>query len=75
MENRSFRRLVKQLITSWIGRQNCHCREELTQLNGKLHQVGELIDILAREMSRQGKRLKGIGQAIGYVEPKSNEEG
>lgn len=65
MENRSFRRLVRQLFSSWIKRQNCHCRRELTKFAEQLQEVEELIEVMAREMARQGKRMKSIGEAVG----------
>lgn len=63
--NRSFRRLVKQLISGWIKYWNCHCDEDLKAHSAHLQEADDLIDIIAREVARQRKRLDAIGKAVG----------
>ena len=73
VENRSFRRVVKRLISSWIKRQNCRCRKELSKFSLQLEQMDDLIEIIAREVARQGKWLDAIGKVVGCGNQESNE--
>ena len=73
VENRSFRRMVKRLIASWIKRQNCRCRKELSKFSEQLEQMDDLIEIIAREVARQGKRLDAIGKAVDCGNQNVNE--
>jgi len=57
-QNRSLRRWVKQVFSSFIKRQNCNCAEGIEKVLEKIGELQELIEIMAREMHRQGEQGK-----------------
>lgn len=52
---RALRRWVRQLLVSWIKRQNCECQEEMQKVIEKLESLEESIEIIAREIARWAK--------------------
>jgi hypothetical protein len=57
-QNGYFRRLVRHLFLSWIKRQNSNYLDEIEKIVGKLGDIEESIEIIAREIARQAKRIK-----------------
>jgi hypothetical protein len=54
-QNRSFRRWVKQVFSSFIKRQNHNCLEQIFE---KLQNIEASIEIIARQIARQIKSDK-----------------
>jgi hypothetical protein len=54
--HRSFRRSVRQLFASLLKRQNRCCLAEAQTIIELLREIEASIEIMAREMARQGKR-------------------
>jgi predicted DNA-binding protein len=54
-QNRSFRRWVRQLFSSWMNRQKRNYLEEILE---KLQDMEDSIEIIAREIARQIKSGK-----------------
>jgi hypothetical protein len=55
--HRSFRRFIRKMFASLLKRQNCESQNnfQATVLE-KLQDIGDSIEIMAREMARQSKR-------------------
>lgn len=58
LEPRSFRRFVKNLFSSWVKRQSYDSSEEFLEIRNKIQELAESIEILAKEVARQGRRRK-----------------
>ena len=54
-QHRFFRRFVRQLFTSWIKRQSCNHQAEIQKVIAMLQDIGDPIEIIAREIARQIK--------------------
>jgi hypothetical protein len=61
LQGRSFRRCVKQNLTSLMKRQNCNCSAEHEQIKEILEELQRSIEIIARQVARwavfQGGKL------------------
>jgi len=56
-QHRSFRRFVKQMFASFLKGQRGDGRDEFqATVLEKLQDIGDSIEIMAREMARQAKR-------------------
>jgi len=51
--HRSFRRFVSQLFSSLIKRQSCNHQAEIQKVIAMLEDIGDSIEIIAREIARQ----------------------
>ena len=57
--NRSFRRFVRKMFASFLKRQSSGGQDGFqTTVLEKLQDIGDSIEIIAREMARQAKREK-----------------
>jgi len=58
-QHRSVRRFIRKLFACFLKRQACDCQTEfqMTVLE-KLQDIGDTIEIIAREMARQAKRAE-----------------
>jgi hypothetical protein len=56
--SRSFRRWFKQVCSSFIKHLNHNCCDEIACLRKKCQDLEDLVDIIAREVSRLSKRVK-----------------
>lgn len=55
---RSFRRFIKQLISSVVRRQCSECQQGIATLFEKLQELEESIEIVAREVARLSKMIR-----------------
>jgi len=51
---RFLRRFVKNIFSGWMKQQTCVCEEDLKTVLAKLQDMEESIDVIEREVSRQG---------------------
>lgn len=55
--HRSLRRLIRKVFASFLKRQSCEGQDSFqTMVLEKLQDIGDSIEIMAREMARQAKR-------------------
>ena len=54
-QHRSFRRLVRQLLSGLIKHQSCDHQQDIQKVIAMLQDIGESIEIIAREIARQIK--------------------
>ncbi|HAO79603.1 MAG TPA: hypothetical protein DCQ92_11630 [Verrucomicrobia subdivision 3 bacterium] len=54
-QHRFFRRFIRQLFSSLIKRQSCNHQAEMQKVIAMLQDIGDSIEIIAREIARQLK--------------------
>ena len=57
-QHRFFRRFVRKMFARLIKRQSLDCQDGLQNILEKLQDIGDSIEIMAREIARQAKRGK-----------------
>lgn len=57
-QKRSVRRWFKQMLDTFIKHINCTCQSEIVKLSEAHQELVELVDVIAREVARQAKRVK-----------------
>jgi hypothetical protein len=57
LERRSLRRWVKQLFSSRIKSQGCDCIEGIEAILGKLEDIEDTIELIARCIARKAKKV------------------
>ena len=53
--HRSFRRFVRKMFASFLKRQSCNHQVEIQKVIAMLQDIGDSIEIIAREIARQIK--------------------
>jgi hypothetical protein len=58
-QNRSLRRFIGQLFSSFFKRQNCNCLDEIQKVIEMLREIEDSIEIIARQIARWAKVKPG----------------
>lgn len=64
MGKRSLRSLFKQLIAGCMPTGNCQRRKELEMLSQQIQKVHDMVDVIAREIFRQGEQLEVLSRMV-----------
>jgi hypothetical protein len=52
-QHRSFRRFIRKMFASFLKRQSCNHQAEIQKVIAMLEDIGDSIEIIAREIARQ----------------------